>query len=132
YERLFASGQDVGVVVFLDTAGGIRMGNPGDDATGGGNPGKAARAVGELDLAVVAPIGAAEGCDGILHHRAGDSSHCRNDLHVGAPSRRGEEAYRFTVGGKEWSKRTLGIGKPAGNRLVEIAHPEAASAPSLP
>src|SRR6185503_6775061 len=40
------------------------------------------------------------------------------------PSRRGEEAYRFTVGGKEWSKRTLGIGKSAGNRLVEIAHPE--------
>ena len=47
--------------MFLDTAGGIRMGNPGDDATSGGNPGKAARAVGEIDLAVVAPIGAAEG-----------------------------------------------------------------------
>ena len=41
-----------------------------------------------------------------------------------APARRREEADRLPVGREERGKGTLGIGQPAGTRLVELAHPE--------
>ena len=51
-----AAGQHVGIVVLLDARGGVRMRDERDGAAGCRHPGKAPIVMGEVDLAVVAPV----------------------------------------------------------------------------
>ena len=87
-------------------------------------PGRAPWRVGEVDLAVVAPVGSAEGGDGVLHHGADDSAASGNDPHGDTATGGGEESDELAVRRKERGKGAPGVGEVAGIRLVELPHPE--------